>query len=184
MAKKQPAVEAQAISPAVDGRKTIKKLGGRVFREQMETLHDLYKLRVTTFKKNIGWEDGGKFLSQDLVDVEHCHFFHSVDSDGVPQEHSTPTGGHFHIMELVKPATDDSPAEYRCSAPKKWAYFMDRSTRSESKKIVDFAKYDSHSHEMDYLHSEKVHARKINPEFSKLVVEKLAEPALVEGISG
>lgn len=150
----------------------------RKYKSQQNITHDLYKLEVAQAVKNIAWEPG-IFTPQK---VEHCHFFHSVDKNGAPQLKCSPIGGHFHEMELVKEATDDSPAEYKCGPAVK--YMLVRQPNGEYKKTVVPMPQDNHTHDVTYIESHDFKPTKFNAEAAKLISQVDKKPEPVPGIVG
>lgn len=147
----------------------------RVYKSQTEKIHDLYKLEVTTAKKDVSWDGNPTYVA-----IEHCHFFHSVDSSGNPQTNSTVINGHFHIMELIKPATETEPAVYKCSGPKKWVIQEKNGQRRRVMQSAlghdDYGKeIDNHTHEVAYVQSQKLIPRKPNMEAAKLQAQIAAK---------
>jgi hypothetical protein len=150
----------------------------RAFRRTQELVHDLYKLQDAQALKNVAWQTG----MQDYQKVTHNHFFHSVDVKGNPQNTSAHIAGHFHVLEVVEAATDDKPATYKCSAPMK--YVRKRQGNSYVKTIVPYDVNDTHTHNVQYIQSEKFQPRKINPEAAKLEAMEAQKGAPVPGIIG
>lgn len=70
----------------------------RNFEKTTDIMHDLFKLTVATCRKNTSFKPG----ELQLMDAEHVHIFHTVDSHGITQINATPTGGHTHKMEVTK----------------------------------------------------------------------------------
>ncbi len=117
---------------------------------------------MSTFKRNVSYSE-----TPEWQDVEHCHFFHSIDSNGQEQKHCAPVGGHFHEMILITPATETDPPVYKCSPPlrkvrRRNAYGQWEIVTAPANDI------DSHTHEIHYKHSELWTPKHINPEFAKL----------------
>lgn len=65
-------------------------------RNEAEFRHDLFKLMPAPMKKNANWN----MYDPRLIDVEHAHFFHSVDRKGTKQTQCVATGGHFHEVKV------------------------------------------------------------------------------------
>lgn len=148
----------------------------RVYRSQTQKIHDLYKLEVAKAKKDISWDGNPTY-----VDIEHCHFFHSVDSAGNVQNTSTTINGHFHVLEVVTPATDENPAVYKCSGPVKWV--LKKQKNGQMKKVLqnaigtddDGLAVDNHVHEVTYIQSQKLMPSKANMEAMKLQAQIAAK---------
>lgn len=162
--------------------------GGRVMKGTQRLFHDLYKLCVAPMKRNVAIDD----QQPSYVDVEHCHFFHTVDSSGRAQKNSSPIGNHFHTLEMVRPAEEViqadgtkvlSPPVFRCSPPKKFVKLTERSSTgafTSKRTMVDAFKDDQHTHEVVYVGSHEVEPRKMNTEFAKFAGQNtmLAPPSL------
>ena len=162
----------------------------RIFSKQTNLMHDLYKLGMARCKKYIGFaEDGHRSVDparnpSDWVSVEHCHFFHTIDSRGREQNKCTPTNGHFHEMELVQEATETDPAVYRFGPAKKFVF-----DKMSNRKIIVDVPFDNHTHEAIYLRSEQLQPRNLSAEAAQKASQFIAstvppEPAPVAGISG
>jgi hypothetical protein len=175
-------------------KKTINK---RVFGKATNLMHDLYKLSVGKAIRYIGWTEGGEhrnpkgydgkqaFDQSNWTHIEHCHFFHTIDTRGSEQVTSTTINGHWHDMELVTPATSDSPAVYKCSGPKK--VVMDRIHGQLVKRVIDVP-FDDHSHDVEYLKSQILQPRSISAEAAQAAAKFVAtttlpEPTPVAGIA-
>ncbi len=151
----------------------------RNFKKSAQLVHDLFKLTVAKTLKNMSWDS-----SISYQEVEHVHFFHTVDSKGTPQNTSSAIAGHFHVMELVTPAGDDSPAVYKCSPPMIHVRSRDRMTGNYRLKLQLANKDDQHTHDVQYLDSHEFTVAKLNPEFIKLQQTVGAAPPAVPGIEG
>lgn len=138
----------------------------RVFKDQFEFTHDLYKLNPAEMKKNISFNE-----IPNLQDITHMHFFHSVDSSGIKQTNSTTIGGHFHEMEIIE-SDDGSPAEVRCkSGPLTYGYkkIMGRKKRVPVPTLLDEdgTRIDNHTHFVEYIKSDVLKLRTLNQEAIK-----------------
>jgi hypothetical protein len=184
--KKQPGASASQATTITQKR---------VFGKKLDLLHDLYKLKVANALRYIGFDEkghlinpiqDGQFNHMDWTQIEHCHFFHTIDQRGQAQRTCTTINGHFHDVELVSEATDDSPAVYRCSGPKK--VVMDRVNGRMVKRIINVP-FDDHTHDVSYLRSEVLQPRKLSSDAlaaaSKFIeTNTLRQPDPVEGIQG
>lgn len=148
----------------------------RLFAEDMVLYHDLFKLEVATMAKDISWNETPEYLR-----VEHVHFYHTIDSDGRKQEHSTATGGHFHEVKLVP--QEKGPPKLICkSGPMTWS---SKKVRGKRVKILrDVNDEDTHKHKTTYLKSDKLMARKVNTEALKLISSEANKEAGLARVGG
>lgn len=135
----------------------------RNFSKEVIIHHDAFRLESALMQKNMSWiKEQPKY-----EEFEHCHIFHTYDSSGKKHIYSTPTGGHFHLMEF---AEVDGNISAKCvSGPLKWAVVWDDVAEAKIKKAVPVNPRDKHTHEISYIHSEKLVKRKRNVEAGKLL---------------
>lgn len=156
----EPSNTAESSTPV---KKTTKKAPvkkqGRVYKGEKEVDHDLYKLLVAEVVKNHSWwSEKPTFIGQ-----EHTHMFHTIDSNGKKQSHSTNTAGHCHqITYEVDENGLAIPESIKVGPPV-------RKTKKGFVKIViekdaegKPKTYDNHTHEMIYVQSEKIRIRTKN----------------------
>jgi hypothetical protein len=100
----------------------------RNFSKHKEFIHDLFKLELSSFKKNVNMEvnHNQKPVNPIWVDMPHCHFFHTFDSHGRQMVECVAIAGHKHKMTKI------SDLEYKAE---------------ESV---------GHTHEVTYIRSEKL----------------------------
>lgn len=126
-------------------------------RRTQKVFHHLFKAAMSMMKKNVSWVKG----NPNLQDVEHVHFFHSVDSYGIPLEYTNDVGGHFHKVEWQiidgKPVAKCGPALKKITTrgpgglPKTRiveVQFDDFFNDADGRKLK---LVDRHVHEMNYL---------------------------------
>lgn len=149
------------------------------FQKHSTKTHSLYKLEVSKFKKNTSYQG-----EPNWIDVEHCHFFHSINSAGQAQKECAPVGGHFHQMIEVQPATETEPAVYKCSGPLKKVRQKNKYNQWEVV-TVPANEIDDHTHDITYKHSEIWSPPTINPEFVKyqqmMTAKVKTDPNIQEG---
>lgn len=129
-----------------------------IWRGQREWRHDLYKLKLSLFKKN---ESYRKYEPQ-LRDVEHVHFYHSTDRTGRPLETSGAVGGHFHKVTVK--TLPDGTMTAECGPPIRWVERRQRNGKMVRELAAvkfndgDDGRWitDDHTHEVEYLGSEMV----------------------------
>ena len=165
----EPLDEIQLIAQKEKELSEMKKNVKFNFQKQAQKIHSLYKLALSTFKANKSWTSEANY-----VDVEHTHFFHTINSSGQAQTTCAPVGGHFHEMILVTPATEDTPPVYKCSGPMKKVRQKNAYGAWEVVS-VPVNGIDHHTHEVTYLHSEIWNPPKMNPEFTKLQAQMAAK---------
>ena len=120
-------------------KKTVKKKPiKRVYSNDMKIDSDLFKLEVANMKKNIGYHNNNPLLA----DVEHCHFYRTIDSNGRQQTKCNYVGSHAHVVEI----TDDGKGNLLGSCgPAIGSKFK-----------------DPHVHNVQYIRSDKISRRKLN----------------------
>jgi len=148
----------------------------RIMKGTSEIYSDLFKLDVALMKKNISWSE-----VPDYVNVEHCHFFHTVDSSGIPQYTSTKIGGHYHKMEIIPSATKEDPPTVKCvSGPLKKVKQKQRGRLVTVE--VPAEEEDYHTHEVTYLSSETVQIRRMKPEIINMQAVEANKIAPIPGV--
>lgn len=132
----------------------------RIYKGTQVLDHDLFKLKVAKMRKDVSY-DG----EPDYVQFEHCHIFHTIDSNGKKQDTCSPVGGHFHEVRVVQKPGQVPTLEV--SGPMK--YVMKKFGK-KFKKVPEplDPEVDSHTHEVEYLGSERITPRTPNMEFAKL----------------
>lgn len=109
--EQKPAPTKQKAAAAVNSAPTKPKLK---MRGSMTIVHHLFRAGLADFFKNQSW----KKLQPNLTKVPHIHFFHTVTSNGKPQQYTTAVGGHFHEVEWnIDPVTGEPVA--KCGPPLK-----------------------------------------------------------------
>lgn len=145
----------------------------RVFAKDRILIHDLYKLNVATMLKNISWTD-----VPDHVKIEHCHFFHTIDSDGKVQTTSNAVGGHFHEMEVVP--TSGGVAVVKCGPPMKHGKVKVRGVWKKTS--VPYDDEDNHVHDVQYISSCEIKPRVNNTEALKVISAEAAKTAAIPDV--
>lgn len=98
-------------------------------------------------------------FGNDLAKMEHCHFFHTFNSQGKPCKYTDPVGGHYHEITWEEQGGD---LVARCGPP-----LHDYTKRSKSGKQIkkkaepvifvnqdDEVLTDDHTHDIEYIESE------------------------------
>jgi len=167
----------------------------RVFQKQSNLMHDLHKLLMGKSFKYIGWREGGEYdnpldngalNTSEWTTIEHCHFFHTIDSKGTVQSRCTPINGHFHDISIVQDGTADSPPVYKVGPAKKEVL---KKVNGKLRKTIIEVPYDGHTHKMEYLRSEILKPRSISAEAAQsaslfMTNSNMKEPEPVTGILG
>jgi hypothetical protein len=91
MSRKKASEDTEAELQSTESTQVEPKIK---LRSQKAIHHHLFKALVARMKKNIAWRKG----QPDIREVEHVHFFHTVNSFGMDQEHTNEVGGHFHAV--------------------------------------------------------------------------------------
>ena len=147
----------------------------RVYKSSQEIDHDLFKLTLAKMKKNVSYNEE----APDYEDVEHVHFFHTVDSNGKAQTMSNAVGGHFHEVEVVHNTKGGLPT-LKISAPLKW---VRERVRGKNVRVARPLPEDNHRHGMLYLGSQKIKPRQASMEFAKFESAlRQKQEAPVEGV--
>lgn len=124
--------------------------------------HDLFRLEPKSLLRNKSF----KAKEVKLESISHTHFFHTFDSNGKPQQYSTPTGGHFHEVKWEVGADGELVAT--CGPALRTVY--EKRGSMQRKKVVrvkwenqydenlpDMVE-DNHTHDVTYLWSEELSA--------------------------
>lgn len=147
--------------------------------------HHLFKAEVAKALKNTSWKPG----QPNIVKVEHCHFFHTIDSGLRSLKYTSAINNHYHEVKWRVDSNGDFVAE--CGPPirKLQKTRRDGSTYSVEGPITIDNDYpdqngmpekivDDHRHEMTYIGSDL-----ISPKMIKAIQEKTAA-ALAEQLGG
>jgi hypothetical protein len=184
-AKSKEELEAEARQlaglPPVEDDELIVQRGAR------QVWHHLFKLSVAKVTKDHGWDPS----KPHIIEHEHTHIFHTVDSNGEPQTQTNNVAGHFHSVEVVQNSDPKKRPTIRISEAKKLV-------RKEVRKgyfktvVVSYDEYDRemnplppHTHDFQYMGSDLISVRHHNPEFVKFQAEQAAKrPDKIAGILG
>jgi hypothetical protein len=168
----QPEYAESATSAGGGG---VKAPAARVYKGTQELDHDLFKLKVGTMLKDISFTD-----MPDLVKIEHCHIFHTIDSNGKKQHECNAVGGHTHSVEVVE--TDGVPSLVVGPASR-WT--RQRVKGGRMIRVLTPIEHDDHTHDWEYLGSERIRLRENNMEFAKYqaMVKEKQEPT-IDGVVG
>jgi hypothetical protein len=153
----------------------------RTYNGQQVLDHDLYKLEVSSFQRNASYNDNAPILEN----VEHSHFFHSIDSRGRPQIHCNKVGGHFHEVAINADGTALCGPPVREVKVKRGGRTI---TKLERVPAIGYMAdgitpaIDNHTHKVTYRGSEKITPPTANMEFAKVQSKFMAEQAKIDAI--
>lgn len=133
----------------------------RTFGTQSQYTHDLFKLELATFKKNVALAGH----EPEYENAEHVHWFHTITSDGKPQTRASSVGGHFHKVEVISQGEGKPPIVRCASGPLKEVVTMQYGKRV--KKEIPVNDVDSHTHNIKYIKSDIIIERTRNIEAAK-----------------
>jgi len=113
--------------------------------------------------KNISW----KHEDPKLVPIEHVHFYHSHNSKGKVKIYSAPVGGHYHKV-TVTVDTKTGVVTAVCGPPLRDAIIKKRKRKIKVVQSVTYStgegandfETDTHTHDVEYLHSEIISSNK------------------------
>lgn len=139
-----------------------KKPGIR-FRNQMTIFHHLFKASIGKFLKDISIGQDDLRIDQ----VEHVHYYHSVNSMGHAQKYTTLVGGHFHeVTWSLDPKTGEPVAKCGPALKK-----IIKNTPRGQKTLIEPLKFfnkehnqwieDNHAHDMSYMGSDELSTAQI-----------------------
>lgn len=170
--KKQPRRQAQSEmeveteelsleTPIVTDRK-VPDTVTRTLRGAQLLVQDVFKLQVANRLFNMSW----KKARPQLIEQEHCHFFRSVNDQGIPNEYSTAIGGHFHKVDVEWEADGKTLKSVKCGPPLHKAQITGKGSMRKINRIVQVAfekedehgdihnMPDNHTHELKYLYTD------------------------------
>jgi hypothetical protein len=170
------ATESQASEPKKKGRpKKADPVKPKIrMRNAVSKDHHLFKAEVADTLKNTSWTRG----NPKIVKIEHCHFFHTIDSNLREQKYTTPVNNHYHKVSWFIDSDGELRAE--CGPPirKVTKTRRDGSTRTVEEPItfendhteengLEDTIIDDHRHDMTYIGTDR-----ISPKIVKAMQEK------------
>jgi hypothetical protein len=150
----------------------------RVFKGSIVMVHDLFKLLLSTMVKDVGFNPE-KPVRQE---IEHVHFFHTIDSNGRKQLYSNAVGGHFHACTVVE--TDGVP-EIKIGPPLKAVRKKVRGgwvTAHEAIRCGD--EVDNHTHAVEYIRSEEIKMRDHNTHANQFISAEATKAVIPADLAG
>ena len=140
-----------------------RKAPQRTMKGSQDVYHDLFVLNEADVVRDISFTD--KVV---LEKFPHKHHYHSVNSDGIPQDKSSPALGHFHFMK-IKEVDGELIAE--CGPPMKFGFKkIVKKGKTFKKKAIIPVEGDDHTHKVEYKFSEVFKQRT----FSKEAMESIS----------
>jgi hypothetical protein len=128
---------------------------------KLDVIVDSFKLLSERMLKNIGVEN--RRGQENIVALEHCHIYHTYDSNGRKQMTCNSVGGHYHNVEVM--VGKDGGLTAICSPP-----IQGKASHKE------LQPNDTHTHKVQYLKSETVELRKASSEAAQIYSNFLKEP--------
>ena len=116
----------------------------RIMSNEMKIHHDLFKLELGYYKKEVGYNRNGP---KTYESVEHVHFFHSYDSNSRKMTTSGAAGGHKHKVTMSMDSEGNLIAEV--------GEACDMAGRP-------LENGDKHTHSARYIRSDIVNVRRSN----------------------
>lgn len=149
----------------MESKKPKDKSVKRIIKGMEDVHHDLFRLESSNTKKNISFNKNSPIWEP----VAHKHFYHTVDSDGKPQDKCGPTAGHFHFVTVEE---RNGELVAKCSEP----YVMGRDKNTKKMAAVPYEN-DKHTHDVTYLQSEVLKRRVMNADALKEISRMESENA-------
>ena len=155
----QSAKTSAAQAPDANPNTVVPKItmkGERVFQ------HHLFLSDVAKCKKNTSYEPDQPML----VDMEHKHVFHTIDSKGRKQLISSHALGHFHQMSWGMDSEGNLYAKSGPALRKVAKHLRDGSVQMVDSPIFwtdlqDQRYNDEHTHSWEYQHTEEFTAKSL-----------------------
>ena len=148
----------------------------RRYKENMSFFSDLFKLNVASMLQWKGYQeitkdaplDENGNLNEDWFHTEHCHWFHTFDSNGKEQFYTPMIGQHCHKIEIKRdPSNPEDILSFKVVGPPlKWIITKKYGKRQ---KILSPDPHDTHTHEMEYKKTNKLSRPDINSEAVKVI---------------
>lgn len=121
----------------------------RVYRDDMMIDSDTLKLEIANYARNVSFDEKKPLL----IATEHCHFFHTFDSNGRAQVECNSVGGHKH--KVVVEMDDQGNIVGKCG-PAIWS---------------KPTSHDNHTHEVKYIKSDRFKVRSYSKEAQAVIAK-------------
>lgn len=157
-----PVVKTEPINQPTASAATFKPS----FQKTRDVDHHVAKLLSANSLKNKSYKANGYIP----VEIDHAHIWHNITSQGHPQEYAVPKLGHTHLVTVVE--TKDGftltcgpavvPANIKNSSGgrgKRYIKKQERGSVTDMGQEVEGPIFDEHTHEIQYIKSEKVAIR-------------------------
>jgi hypothetical protein len=146
----------------LDKKKAPPREFKRVERGSKTHVHDLFKLGVSTMKKNVSY----RFQEPKLLEMEHSHFYHSInDSTLQANKYCSPVGGHAHEITMLDVPDENGHPQVKVGPAielvvkkiaggrtiRRWEPVRFATNEDGEVKYIT----DTHTHEVEYKHSEE-----------------------------
>lgn len=156
----------------------IQKPIERIYKGTGTLDHDLFKFEVSKMLRNVAWAEG----EVEYVEIEHVHFFHTIDSDGRSQTYTTPTGNHFHKVRLIPNPQGGPPTALCDSGP---LTMIKKKVKGKWVRVAEpTAGEDVHVHEVKYIRSDKIDVRKVHNTAVNIAAADAQKTAPIAGVVG
>lgn len=165
--------EANFVKPAEQTKSEASS--PRLYAGQELLNHDLFRLKNALMFRNVSYSN-----TLQLEPAEHSHFFHTIDSNGKKLPYCGAIGGHFHEMTVVE--SKDGVPQVTCGPAVRW---VTKKVNGKRKQVAEPIPYDTHTHVVEYISSERISQRKTNQEYVKFqsMIDSMT-PRKVDGVVG
>lgn len=138
----------------------------RSFSKTREIVSDVFRLEAAPVMKQTGINSDYNADPDSFREFDHTHVFRTFDSDGKMHTRCCSTAGHFHDIEWEKDETGH-PVVKSVSGPKTMSR---KQVKGKWVQVsIPVNDYDDHTHDVTYLQSHKVQARRANLEATKVI---------------
>lgn len=164
---------------------------GRILRSKQKFHIDHFKLLVGTKIADVSPQavrQGDGDHAAVYVKQEHCHFYHTYDSNGKKQTKCSFIAGHTHEITEVPQGPGNPPKivvgpavkEVRTKDKKTKEWKISFAAADDDKETID----QCHKHEWEYMFSEETEGRDMNKEALQLQGIEAQKGAPVPGVLG
>lgn len=161
---------------------------GLTMKGSRKALHHLFKSDIKPLKKNVSFQKG----IVKIEELDHSHWFHSINSQLKTQSETTHIAGHFHEVTWGVD-TNGRPVITSCSPPIHYKYESRPSGQKRVKARVEWfdadrgqTVVDSHVHNFEYRDSEELSelsVRRLQQDSSQTLLAQMSE-VIVEDHGG